>query len=105
MAKTYQTTLCRRAQRAAPVESMGAVSYNLLDAAQNNDAAYMLWQLNQDNALNNNAWNSFTEQSSHFLVDYSLGSGSSNVGLQMPDNWLDPIGALNRPGFRGGPLG
>lgn len=75
--------------------SMGPVSYNLFDAAQNNDASYKMWQLNQNNGLSSNAYNSFTQQSSNFVVDYSLGgTGSSGLGLQPPPSWSDPIGAL-----------
>lgn len=75
----------------------GPVSYNLYDAAQNNDASYKMWSLNQNNGLSNNAYNSFTQQSSNFVVDYSLGgSGSSNWGQFSPPSNFDffPIGAF-----------
>eukprot|EP01031_Cornospumella_fuschlensis_P023130 gene23130-28113_t len=73
----------------------GPVSYNLFDAAQNNNASYKMWQLNQNNGLSSNAYNSFTQQSSNFVVDYSLGgTGSSGLGLQPPPSWSDPIGAF-----------
>ncbi len=74
----------------------GPVSYNLYDAAQNNDASYKMWSLNQNNGLSNNAYNSFTQQSSNFVVDYSLsGSGSSGLGFQVPANFdFFPIGAF-----------
>ena len=75
----------------------GPVSYNLFDAAQNNDASYKMWQLNQNNGLSSNAYNSFTQQSSNFVVDYSLGgTGSSNWGQLKPPSNFDffPIGAF-----------
>jgi hypothetical protein len=74
----------------------GPVSYNLFDAAQNNDASYKMWSLNQNNGLSSNAYNSFTQQSSNFTVDYSLtGSGSSGLGFQVPANFdFFPIGAF-----------
>jgi hypothetical protein len=65
----------------------GPVSYNLLVAAQNNDASYKMWQLNQSNGLSKSAYDSFTQISSDFVVDYSLGgTGSSGLGLQ--PRWL-----------------
>jgi hypothetical protein len=56
-----------------------------------------MWQLNQYNGLSSNAYNSFTQQSSNFVVDYSLGgTGSSNWGQLKPPSNFDffPIGAF-----------
>jgi hypothetical protein len=77
--------------------NMGTVNYDLFDAAQNNDASYKMWQLNQSSGLSSSGYNSFTEQSSNFVVNYSLGgSGNSNLGqLKPPSNFdLFPIGAF-----------
>jgi hypothetical protein len=77
--------------------NFGSVNYNLFDAAQNNDASYKMWSLNQNNGLSTNAYNSFTQQSSNFVVDYSLGgTGNSNWGQFSPPSNFDffPIGAF-----------
>jgi Ca2+-binding RTX toxin-like protein len=88
------------APNTAPTSSsldFGSVSYDLFDAAQNNDASYKIWSLNQSNSLSSSAYNSFTQQSSNFVVDYSLGgSGSSSWGQFNPPSSFDlfPIGAF-----------
>lgn len=85
--------------RQTPLNSLniGQTNYSLADFTQRSTAEYRLYQLQQSGSLWHNSWNHFSHSNSIWLLSRATiwqtlpGWGT---GLNLPGNWLKPIGAF-----------